>query len=766
MKRLISLVISCAVLASVVAQSDVQKADMLYDMRDYSLAITSYEKALADDPDNMEIQAMIAQCYIQMQDYLKASQWYEKFVDREGVSDEDVLEYAHVLKSLRLYAKARFYYQKAGVGQPELAEHFTYGCDIAKVEMKGDPFYTIETMSVNSRSADFAPCVHNKDLFFSSLRTDLPAPASTRKSRGGKTLSRTQTVFASEKFGTKEVVSMDMPATGDQVVSHVRYSEDGKWVAFMTSDMRDGQRLFDDRPGKVSMYVGRVSSNGSWEKVMPFEHNGNDFSNGYPGFSPDGSVLYFASTRGGGQGGWDIWLSFRSMDGWTTPVNAGDMINTPGNEISPYYSDHMLFFSSDWHPGIGGFDIFKAHSSEGQWTNVRSMGYPLNSPKDDIDFVWEPIQRMGYFASNRIGTTGGYDIYMAKPEYEEVLMTVYDQDGQEPVAGAMIKFLNGAGAPVTTDVNGQVYIHQHFDRTTDLVIKHKGYKELSMTIKTPGEGPAKYDVYIDRSLMVDAEEPVVAEAETPADNMSDNIANTTTPTGTSASKSTASTNTDPQVTEKVTKVVVGNPEATSGTVSTSDGEYREIVTDKPARVEQVKPNNYPVRDRYDDMKPQVGMFAVQIAAVGKPTSLDQYGSLGTIGKVMQYPENGLYKVRVGYYKDEASAKNALNSIKKSGYPDAFIVTATPVDEAAAAAETESKGTYYVRLGTYSRPEFFDATKVEHLGKVYREKSGQYTIMLLGEFASVLEAKKAIPGAAKAGFKDAYIVDKDLVKVKM
>ena len=164
-----------------------------------------------------------------------------------------------------------------------------------------------------------------------------------------------------------------------------------------------------------------------------------------------------------------------------------------------------------------------------------------------------------------------------------------------------------------------------------------------------------------------------------------------------------------------------------------------------------------------ERRKNIGMYAVQIAAVGSSsTDMRKYDNISTIGTVMQYPENGMYKIRVGYYKDKTQAKNALNSIRASGYPDAFIVTADqqPFIE----GDEPEPMKYYVRLGTYSKPEYFDESKVAHLGTVSRERNGQFTIMLLGEFDTIESAKKAQSGSAKAGFSDAYVVDENLKKV--
>ncbi|RLD22760.1 MAG: hypothetical protein DRI69_00010 [Bacteroidetes bacterium] len=766
MKLYITCLFFSASVFTAFSQSNIQKAEMQFDMRDYSLAISSYEQALASDPDNQEIPASIAMCYIQQQNYLKASQWFEKIIDNEDVKPEHLIAYGDVLKSLRLYAKAKFYYQKLAQYDPVMAEYFVHSCDVARIEMHGDPYYEISVMTVNSRSSEFAPFLFHDDILFSSLRTDIAIEQPRKTKNGRNSLSTVNAVFIAQKHGANDVEHFKNAAQGDEVISHVKYSEDGKWVAYQKSDFREGQRLFDNRPGKLSLYIAKVASNGEWSDVKAFQHNGNEFSTGYPSFSPDGSVLYFASTRPGGFGGWDLYISFRGLDGWTTPHNMGNVVNTSGNEIAPFYSDHKIFFSSDRHPGIGGFDIFKATSQEGQWNNVRSMGYPLNSPKDDIDFVWDPTREIGYFSSNRIGTTGGYDIYYCTPLYEEIIMTVYDQDGENAIAGATISYKGAKAAPLTTDQKGQVIIHQRFNETSSLVISHDTYKDLAMTLKAPGEGPAKYDVYIDKSLTTEGGDVAATEGNLTDKNNANSSASQaqTTPSGQAQ---------QPETIVTTRTVVVGNVAGTSDSQSTSDGsvaESKEIGASE-ASVPQDKPaakSATPVASETNTNNPTTqtvtaGMYAVQIAAIRKSTTLDQYSSLSTIGKVMQYQEKGMYKIRVGYYNNATQAKNALRSIKQSGYPDAFIVKANPTISAPVSpteknvVKETSDQDYLVRLGTYSRPEFFDASKVDHLGTVDTYKSGKFTIMLLRGFSSYEAADHARKESAKQGFKDAYIV---------
>ncbi len=119
--------------------------------------------------------------------------------------------------------------------------------------------------------------------------------------------------------------------------------------------------------------------------------------------SPQEQVLYFVSDRPGGQGGLDIWYAVCNKGRYGEPVNLGNVVNTEGNEVTPFYdtTKETLYFSSDEHLGIGGYDIFWCAGALGQWGEVSNMGVPFNSEYNDYYFALNRNGNSGYFSSNR-----------------------------------------------------------------------------------------------------------------------------------------------------------------------------------------------------------------------------------------------------------------------------------------------------------------------------------------------------------------------------
>jgi len=134
-----------------------------------------------------------------------------------------------------------------------------------------------------------------------------------------------------------------------------------------------------------------------------------------PSISADGKTIYFTSNRPGGLGGMDIWKTEMLSEGvFLEPVNLGEVINTPYDEISPFihFDQKTLYFSSDGHLGMGGKDLFYSKlQSNGIWETPVNLGYPINSYQDESGIFINALGNVAYFASDRPGGFGGMDIY-------------------------------------------------------------------------------------------------------------------------------------------------------------------------------------------------------------------------------------------------------------------------------------------------------------------------------------------------------------------
>ncbi len=134
-----------------------------------------------------------------------------------------------------------------------------------------------------------------------------------------------------------------------------------------------------------------------------------------PSMAADGRTIYFVSSRPGGFGGMDIWKTTMTTEGaFTAPENLGAAINTPDDDAAPFiHSDgRTLYFASKGRIGMGGYDLYYSTlQSDGTWSEPKNLGYPINTPADEINIFINSSGTVAYMASDKDGGFGGLDLY-------------------------------------------------------------------------------------------------------------------------------------------------------------------------------------------------------------------------------------------------------------------------------------------------------------------------------------------------------------------
>lgn len=185
-------------------------------------------------------------------------------------------------------------------------------------------------------------------------------------------------------------------------------SQDGEWLIFTGCNFPEGF-------GSCDLYISYLTSQG-WSTPENLGENINTESwESAPSLSPDKRDLYFASNRPGGMGKSDIYVCHRNPDGsWTSPQNVGPQINTSGNESCPFiHADNQtLYFTSDGHPGYGGDDLFLVKKLPGyKWGPAENLGYPINTIENEGSLIIAADGKTAYYASDRSDSKGGLDLY-------------------------------------------------------------------------------------------------------------------------------------------------------------------------------------------------------------------------------------------------------------------------------------------------------------------------------------------------------------------
>lgn len=241
------------------------------------------------------------------------------------------------------------------------------------------------------------------------------------------------------------------------------------------------------------IYVSHLQGN-SWSQPEPIKGKINTHHEVTVSLAPDGKTLYFASSRPGGYGGNDIYVSVADANGvWGDAVNLGPVVNTKYNDeaMSIQPDGKTLYFSSQGHNSMGGYDIFKTTKNDsGTWTTPVNLGYPINGPDDDIFFSVASSGKHAYFSSIRKGGYGEKDIYMVTylpppAMLTEMYGTITDSVTHQPIA-ATIQVMNGNDSVIETvesdGTTGKYNLSVPAGAKYNVVVKAPGYLVYSTTL--------------------------------------------------------------------------------------------------------------------------------------------------------------------------------------------------------------------------------------------------------------------------------------------
>ncbi len=270
--------------------------------------------------------------------------------------------------------------------------------------------------TVNSAFPDYSPVLSadQNTLFFTSRR---PETTGGLKDIEGNYF---EDIYRSDKTksGWSKAENIGAPINTKGNEATVGISPDGQTILIYKDDDGDGNIYSTTLNGDI------------WSKPIKLNDNINsEFWEPSAFISADGNTIYFSSNRPGGYGGRDLYTSKMLPTGdWAKAVNMGPTINTPFDEDAPFiHPDGVtLYFSSNGHATMGGFDIFTTQLSDaGIWSEPMNVGYPVNTPDDDIYYVVSPDSKTAYFSSFREDGFGEKDNYMITfPDRIETPLTV------------------------------------------------------------------------------------------------------------------------------------------------------------------------------------------------------------------------------------------------------------------------------------------------------------------------------------------------------
>lgn len=441
--RLLILGIVCFILASCETAENIQDGQTAYNLKKYALATELLQKdfAKAELPDEKgRIAFQIGESYEYNNNYKSAAEWYYKAADLNYGSDA-ILRYAYMLKAQEKYIDAIKEFEKYLNEEPYRRPEITIELNASKQALtwmsnQNDEYerdtYVTNLTALNSADADFNPVLYKQDqVLITSSRT-----ASSGEKTDTWTNDKFYDLFISQikdinTFTAPE--KFEGPFNSEYNDGTPAFNKDFTEVYFTRCG--SGDKKIDDYCG---IYLSTALPNGGWSEPIALPFFEDTMNIGTPCLSPDGETLFFAATNLDGFGGSDIYTSKRNDAGWDAAVNAGQVVNTDGNEVFPYFdTEGNFYFSSDKQPGIGGLDLFSASWKNGKFSNIKNLEYPINSGADDFGLIMLNKNKFknsdtlmaGYFSSNRTGGEGDDDIYQFVKTKKKLRPAVYVLNG-------------------------------------------------------------------------------------------------------------------------------------------------------------------------------------------------------------------------------------------------------------------------------------------------------------------------------------------------
>lgn len=411
MFRIIIITIVCAIVfdfSAISQNKNEKKAERAYENFLYKRAISLFEKVEEPTPEAIR---HLADCYIKVQQYESLEGIYQTLISTESYNAEDLWNYAEASKYNQKYKKydtiINLYFDKYENSE-RTKQLKSESASFNKI-LNSEPRFSIYSSNVNTAEQEFSLNYYGDSVIFIGTGSN--------QSLSREVWSVNQKPFLDLFVGVPSdsgkiinIQSFDSKIESNYHYGPVSFNNDFTNLIFTRNDA-DASK---DGVIRLQLYFSEFLGE-EWSKEVPLKINSPDYSVGHPAIDSKNKRLYFASDMPGGYGGTDIYYCNYS-ENWelSTPINLGPKINTPSNELFPYYHQNgYLLFSSNGHLSLGGLDNYLARfdSLNQQILFVQNLGKPINSNYDDFSLVMDKEMASGYFSSDRIGGKGSDDIY-------------------------------------------------------------------------------------------------------------------------------------------------------------------------------------------------------------------------------------------------------------------------------------------------------------------------------------------------------------------
>lgn len=651
-KKTLLLLIGLSFLAGPVAGQSWRKlrkqAEALEEQGNFAEAADTYRQAWEKKEKKTELIYKAGENYLLIRNYRQAAEAYSHVKDELDEYPLVGLKYARMLKQDGQYDRAISAFREfadayTGDGKAilqDIIETEVRGAEMAKtMPPRSETDVNLELLGsgVNSNDNEFGPVAFSEDLLYYSSEM------------GGTTR-----IYRSRKNGgnwSKGEIPENFPVIQNGQYCHGTLTPDGKRFFFTICAEGD----FGNLTSRCEIYVIQLQNN-SWSQPqrLPDAINEKGVTATHPHVVHRGDVeiLYFASNRGGGRGGMDLWYVTRNREfadaEFSQPVNLGPSVNTLGDEMTPFYDDAegQLYFASNGHPNLGGFDIFRTSGDLMNWAIPENIGVPYNSSADDYYYTQFPEGGGGFFTSNRVFageklSTIDDDVFnfFTEPAAITLQGNVFDRPSGEPLSNYYVSIIE-----LTADGQEKPLITEAFNSTDGYTFQVLPNRRFRVEIEAPGYQTNSYEFFTTDPNVFAYGQPLfmTPTEDNSIDETDDDLIDDEEEDAFDETEKT------PDIDEELN--------ATYTSRGTASYDNAEFTTNAP---------------RYDGIYYKVQIIATKNFDRTQPRfdGIREVGALQTEFLM----DRGLYRVLLASYFSREEAITALNYAKNAGFDGAFVV---------------------------------------------------------------------------------------------
>lgn len=477
----------------------IKSGDEQIEKGQYYNALEQYEKSYKEVKDK-DVAVKIARTHFLLRDYGKSATKFAQVLARDKANKyiEERFLYGKALKMNAQYTEAAAEFNNYIANGTNMELKAQAEIELKGIELLGTMKENVAIIvknagnQVNNPESQSSPSLDSEGkLYFGSL------DAKETKENGGVHFCKLYSSTFTEGKGWSKAEEMpELINREGYHTSNVSFSKDGNMM-FFTRTLSEGGHMDE------SKIFASTKTASDWSPALEVTGVNGEFMARHPveGDLFGNRVLFFSSNIPGGKGGFDIYYANKmSETEYSAPINAGS-INTAADELTPYYVDGKLYFSSEGWPGIGGLDIFVSNWNGSEWSVPTNMGLPYNSCTDDIYYKIAADGEKGFLVSNRAdpeskslkGKTCCDDIYTVTKRKLVIELNAFAKDEKNKslkgIVAQLVELNVGTDGNIQTKSNqegNQVSYSLSKDKAYKIVVSKDGYFPAEIQLNTVG----------------------------------------------------------------------------------------------------------------------------------------------------------------------------------------------------------------------------------------------------------------------------------------